>query len=354
VTPRDLTAKITFNFWLILRPDENRVGWHRRGNPERYQPNHQRPEHSGKGFRPFFVACSLFVEETVVMSPALRRFLLIALIALIQFQILSYGKPPKKNETEGLVYATFPGQPNPSKPLLELLVRQARWDNGDIGNGNEQRLKLQFDKVDDPAAPKGAVPRYRVFAIGAPENKVYAWRVWRSGEEPKAEPGDLYVNGRGLLMTRRPLPAEEYSLRAPGAEFTIAPEADSAIPIRYDISSLDDQLALAGTLVPQPVAAEDHGCRLEVRVAQPNAAVVLFVADGFPSESKIPLVLESEGQTLNMTMITDSAGHAIVAGFPSVAGKAQGNLKATAEGPDCLPLVTLPWGAAVHSTQKAP
>lgn len=287
------------------------------------------------------------------MSPFLRRILLIALIALFQFQIVSYGKPPKKNETEGLVYATFPGQPDPPKPLLELLVRQARWDNGDIRNGNEQHLKLQFDKVADQAAPDGAVPRYRVFAVGAPENKVYAWRVWQPGEEPKSEPGDLYVNARGLLMTRRPMPAEEYSLRAPGAEFYISPQADSAVPIRYDISSRDDQLSLPGTLVPQPIAAEDHGCRLEVRVAQPNAAVVLFVADGFPSESKIPLVLESEGQTVNMTMITDSAGHAIVAGFPQVAGKTQGNLRATAEGADCLPFVTLPWGAAVHSTQKA-
>jgi hypothetical protein len=288
------------------------------------------------------------------MSPSLRCFLLIALTALFQSQILSYGKPPKKNETEGLIYATFPGQPNPSKPLLELLVRQARWDNGDIGYGNEQRLKLQFDKVDDQAAPRDAVPRYRVFAVGAPENKVYVWRFWQSGEEPKSEPGDLYVNARGLLMTRRPSPGEEYSLRAPGAEFYISPEADSAVPLRYDIASRDNQLALPGTLVPRPVAAEDHGCRLEVRVAQPNATAVFFVADGFPSESKIPLVVESEGQTVNMTMITDSAGHAIVAGFPDVAGKTQGNLKATAEGPDCLPFVTLPWGTAVHSTQKAP
>lgn len=288
------------------------------------------------------------------MSPSLRRYLLIALIALFHFQAVSYGKPPKKNETEGLIYAMFPGQPSPEKPLLELLVREARWDDGDIGNGNEQRLKLQFDKVEEQAAPKGAVPQYRVFAIGAPENKVYAWRVWQAGEEPKFEPGDIYVNARGLLMTRRPLPAEEYSLRAPGAEFTISPQADSAVPFRYDISSRDDQLAITGTLVPQPVAAEDHGCRLEVRVAQRNATSVLFVADGFPSESKIPLVMESEGQTVNMTMITDSAGHAIVAGFPVVADKTQGNLRATAEGPDCLPFVTLPWGTAVHSAPKAP
>jgi hypothetical protein len=287
------------------------------------------------------------------MTRPVCRFLLIAFFAFIQFPILSAGKPPKKNETEGLVYATFPGQAGPAKPLLELLVREARWDNGDLGNGNEERIKLRFEKVDDQAAPKGAAARYRVFAIGAPENKVYAWRVWQSGDEPRSQPGDLYVNARGLLMTHRPSSEEEYSLRIPGAEFYVSPEAASAVPLRFDIASRDNELAIPGTLVPQPVVAEDHGCRLEVRIAEPNATAVLFVADGFPMESKIPLVLESEGQTANMTIITDSAGHAIVAGFPYVPGKTQGTLRATAEGPDCLPSVTLPWGAEAHSAQKA-
>lgn len=288
------------------------------------------------------------------MSLPLRRFLLIGFIVSFQFQIHSSGKTPKKNETGGLVYATFQSQPAPAKTVLDLLARQARWDNGDYGNGNEQRLRLRFDRIDNPSAPKSAWPKYRVFAVGAPENKIYAFRVWQAGEEPKSEPGDIYVNGRGLLMTRRPLPEEEYSTRAPGGEFSISPEADSAVPLRFDISSRDDQLAIPGTLVPQPVAGQDHGCRLEVRIAQPNATAVLFVADGFPFDSKVLLVLESEGQTTNLTMPMDSAGHAIVAGFPYVAGKTQGTLRATAEGSDCLPSVSLPWGGEAHPAPKAP
>jgi hypothetical protein len=287
------------------------------------------------------------------MTFPVRRALLIALVAVSQFHFLSYSKPPKKNEAEGLVYAMFPGQPSPAKTLLDLLARQTRWDNGNLGNGNEQRLKLRFEKVDDQATAKDSPTRYRVFAVGAPENKVYALRVWQAGEEPESKPGDLYVNARGLLMTRRPLPAEEYSLRVPGGEFSLTPEADSGVPLRYDISSRDDQLAIPGTLVPQPVAAEDHGCRLEVRIAQPNASAVLFVADGFPLDSKIPLVLESEGETVNLTMKTDESGHTIVAGFPYVGGKTQGNLRATAEGPDCLPSVSLPWGSDQRA-QKTP
>lgn len=301
----------------------------------------------------FSVAQLLFVKDTVVMTSPIHRFLLIAVIVLFQFQLLSYSKTPKTKEVEGLAYATFPGQPSPDKALLAVLVRQARWDNGDLGIGNTQHLKLRFDKVDDQVTPKGTFARYRVFAESAPENKVYAWRIWQAGEEPKSQPGDIYVNGRGLLMTHRPLPEEEFSLQVPGGEFRITPQADSAVPLRYDIFSRDNQLSVPGTLVPQPVASVDHGCRLEVRIAQPNAAAVLFVADGFPLESKIPLVLESEGQTANLIMDTDNAGHSIVAGFPYVPGKTQGNLKATAEGPDCLPSVTLPWGAGAHPASDA-
>jgi len=283
-----------------------------------------------------------------------RRFLLIAVIVLSLFQVSSYGKEPKNSETEGLTYATFPGQPKPTAALLGMLIRQARWDNGDLGVGNQMHVKLRFVKVDDQVTPKGTFARYRVFADGAPLNKVYAWRIWLAGEEPKAEPEDIYVNARGLLLTHRPLPAEQLSTQLPGSELEITPVADPAVPIRYDIDSRDNQLSIPGTLVPQPVVSVDQGCRLEVRIAQPNAAAVLFVADGFPLESKVPLVLESEGQTANLTMDTDNGGHAIVAAFPSVRGKTQGSLKATAEGPDCLPSVTLPWGSATPPNQADP
>jgi hypothetical protein len=46
-----------------------------------------------------------------------------------------------------------------------------------------------------------------------------------------------------------------------------------------------------------------------------------------------------------MMMSSNAEGHAVVAVFPYVAGIAQGMLKASAEGPGCLPYVVLPWGA---------
>lgn len=284
----------------------------------------------------------------------LLRFLLIAVIVLFQLQFPSLGKSAKRNETEGLVYATFPGQPKPTTDMLGDLVRQSRWDNGEFGIGNEERLRLRFVKVDDQVKPESTIARYRIFANGAPANKVYAWGVWQAGDEPKSEPQDIYVNASGLLMTHRPSPAEESSLQVPGGEFLITPDADSAVPIRYEIVSRDNQFSMSGTLVPRPVASVDQGCSLEARVAEPHAEAVLLVADVFPPDSKIPLVLESEGQTANLTMDIDSTGHSIVAAFPFVQGKTHGMLKVTAEGPNCLPSVTLPWGAEAQPASKTP
>jgi hypothetical protein len=281
----------------------------------------------------------------------MHRLLLIAVIVLFQFQVFSYGKPPKRKETEGLAYATFQGQPTPSKETLSDLLHQARWDNADWDVANSQGLKLRFDKVDDQVTPKGTFARYRVYAEGAARNKVYEWRVWRPGQETKSDPGDLYLNARGLLMTHRPRPEEELSLQVPAGEFYITPEGDPAEPVRYDLHSRDNDVSVLGSLVPQPVLALDHGCTLEVRIAQANAAALLFLADGLPSDTQIPLVLESEGETANLMMDTDAGGRAIVADFPYVTGKKQGILKATAEGPDCLPSVSLPWKAEASSAQ---
>jgi len=276
------------------------------------------------------------------MSP-LHRFLLAAVIVSFSFPLVAYAKAPKQQERGGLAYATFPGQPAPTKDLLGDLLVQARWDDEIWATSYSRGLKLRFVKVDSQTTPQGAFTRYRVIAEGAPENKVYEWRVWRPGQEIQSEPGDIYVNGRGLLMTHRPRPEEELSAQIPGGEFYITPEAGPADPFRYELHSRDSQLVVVGSLVPQPVTAEDHGCTLEVRIARPNAGAVLFVANGLPADSRIPLVLESEGQNATLTMETDNGGRSIVAGFPYVSGKTQGILKATAEGPDCLPAVTLPW-----------
>ena len=280
--------------------------------------------------------------------PSLR----IAVVVLLLIPLLASGKPPKQTKAGSVAYVAFPGGFNPPKPLMEALGREAQWDDGNEAR-NPQHLKLRFVKAGDQVTPNGTVARYRVFAEGAPQNKVYAWVLWQAIGDSIEQPGDLYANERGLLLTHRPLPEEVSSLQVPGSEFYVAPDADSGVPVRYGLYSRDGELVVPGTLVPQPIVSVDHGCSLEVRIAQPNAFAVLLVADGFPLDSKIPLVAESAGDTANALLDTDSGGHATIVAFPYVFGVDKGPLKATAEGPDCLPSVTLPWARASQPASQA-
>jgi hypothetical protein len=165
--------------------------------------------------------------------------------------------------------------------------------------------------------------------------------------------GDIYANEQGLLMTRRPKPDEETSYRA-ADELEVAPITEFAEPMRYLLESKDGDLQVFGTLVPHPALADDKGCRIEARIAQPASTALLIIMDGFPAKAKIPLVLESEGEIANDLLIADANGHAVTADFPYVAGKTRGVLKATAEGKECLPAVEVPWGPAVPAGAKAP
>jgi hypothetical protein len=261
--------------------------------------------------------------------------------------VFSSGQTSKT--PEGLVYSSFPGEPGPSRDLLTTLVNQARWDSPQAGDRNPDGLRLRFEKID----AQGAVPAgYRVFAEGAPANKVYGLEIWLVGKKLADDPRDLYLNDQGLVMMHRPRPGQDGILKAPGEELELTPEAVTAEPVRYMLSSKDDQLSILGTLVPHPLLARDQACTLELRVAETHATAVLLVAEGFPADAKIPLVLESEGQTIHSVMPTNSSGHAEVANFPSVPGKMQGSLKVTAEGKSCLPEADLPWGAPAEP--KAP
>jgi hypothetical protein len=279
---------------------------------------------------------------------------------LFHSTFFSYGQDLKQSNV--LNYFNFSGRSTPSKELLTLLERQARWDDavsGDLNltgsRFNPAGLHLRFVKIDEQALPGGhGTARYRVFAEGAPENKVYAFGSWTITNSLSVDPRDFYVNGQGLLMIHEPKPEQEFSFKAGDDELVITAVTDSGIPSRYQIISRDRQLMLYGTLVPNPVVAEEQTCRLEVRIAQIDATAVLIVADRFPAKAKIPLVLESEGSSVSQMLTTNAEGHAVMAVFPYVAGIAKGQLKASAEGPGCLPYVVLPWGKETSESPKTP
>jgi len=303
------------------------------------------------------------IAETISMFLPIRPIACLSLSVLLASPITFYGQIFKKSEGpshstkqwDKLAYASFEGQPAPSKMLLGKLEREVLWDAVRANADNSTGIQLRFQKLDDKATGKGdAASRYRVFAAGAPEDTVFGLRIWQVGKEILPDPHDIYVNGQGLLLTHKPKPEQEMSFSAPGDEFEVMPVAGNAEPVRYLLFSLDGRLQMFGTLVPHPLVSEDEGCMLEVRVAEADATAVLIITDRFPAKAKVPVVLESGGKSTSAVLATDSDGHAVMAGFPYVPGQAQGTLKASAEGPHCLPSVELPWGPSSSSGEKAP
>lgn len=294
------------------------------------------------------------------MSLSGRFFAIISVCFLFLSPCFTHGQDLKQSNV--LNYFNFKGQPTPSKELLTLLERQTRWD--DAGSGdlnltgsrlNPSGLRLIFEKIDEQVTQGGRVAtRYRMRAEGAPENKVFSFGTWTIDKTISTDIRDIYVNGQGLLLLHPPTPEQELSFKAGNDELDIMPVTEIAEPVRYLFSGRDRQLSIYGTLVPHPVISVDKGCRLEVRIAQPDAKAVLIIADRFPAKDKIPLVLESEGSSVSEMLNTNADGHAVMAVFPYVPGKSQGTLKATAEGPGCLPSVLLQWGPAHPAASTTP
>ena len=284
----------------------------------------------------------------------------ISLCVLFYSPSFSYGQDT--NQSSVLSYFSFKLQSKPTKDVLTILERQARWD--DAGSGdlsltgsrlNPAGFHLRFVKIDDQTTPGGhSTARYRVYAEGAPENKVYAFGSWSLTNAPTTDQRDIYLNGQGLLMLHKPKPEQALSFTVGENEYDVTVATDRAIPSRFILTSRDRQLTIYGTLVPNPVVAEDHGCRLEVRIAQPEATAVLIIADRFMAKAKIPVVLESAGSSTTKTISTNAEGRGVIAVFPYVPGIAQGMLKVSAEGNGCLPYVVLPWGAGSPAASMSP
>jgi hypothetical protein len=288
-----------------------------------------------------------------MMPPPSRLIACLSLCILFHAALFSYGQFPKRTDT--LKFFHFPGQTPSSADTRHLLENQVAWDDSGQDEMNPSGLQLRFEKIGEETTEGGRIAvRYRVFASGAPENKVFGFDTWQVGKDLAVDARDIYVNGQGLLMLHKPKPEQDTRFKVADDELEITPVTDSAEPIRFLLSSKDGQLQIFGTLVPHPVGADDQGCKIEVRIAQPDAAAVLIVVSGFPEKAKIPLVLESGGAATSETLSTNADGHGVMAGFPYVPGKTQGTLKATAEGPNCIPSVVLPWSAATHAVPKAP
>ncbi|MFY9855255.1 MAG: hypothetical protein WAK26_15395 [Terracidiphilus sp.] len=228
--------------------------------------------------------------------------------------------------------------------MQDLLQKQMGWDENPTNGKNPDGLHFQFFKIDETGPSGKVLVTYRIYIPGAPESKKYELTVWRIGSEPHSIPGDVYVNDKGLLMVHKPKPGQEDSDFVGDDELHVAVQAAQGEPIRYALASSDKQLVIAGTVVPFPLQAAGQGCRLEVRLAMPDADAVLISADGLPPNADVPLQLVSAGVTDAGSFHADAQGHAVTTDLPFVDNQERGSLRVTLVTQECSTAVEIPWG----------
>ena len=226
----------------------------------------------------------------------------------------------------------------------DLIQRQMSWDENNPGRYNPNKLYFQFSKTDETTSSGKRVAHYRAYVFGAPEKKRYSLTVWRIGSDPRILSNNVYVNAKGLLMVHQPRPEQEESDFLGDEEFQLTVQAARAEPVRYAFTSSDRELLVYGTVVPFPLTDNDRGCRLEVRLAVPDATAVLLYADGLAANTEIPFQLLTADETGTGKFSVNAQGHAVASNFPSSGGKENGSVRVNLTTTGCSLAVEFPWG----------
>jgi hypothetical protein len=232
-----------------------------------------------------------------------------------------------------------------SPKVLAILQQQVGMDDHIPNVKNPAGLHIQFSKIGESNQDEGHFANYRAYVPGAPKDQTYLRAIWKIGTDPQFMPGEIYLNSQGLLMSKKPRLDEEYkAIVDPDDEVEFSFQVARGEPVRVLLTTPDGKTVIPGTIVPFPIQGRDKQCKLEARLALPEAAAVLIDADGLAPNSDIPFQTLSEGQAHSGTLHTNAHGHAARIELPYVTGKDAGNLKVTIETKECSTSVEIPWG----------
>jgi len=279
------------------------------------------------------------------MIPTARILLLNLLPCLCTVFLVpaSFSQTPKQASPPVMV-GIKPTVPEPSdrKAMIE---RQIGWDDNLPSDVNPKGLRFQFSKIGDLNVSQGHFVNYRAYVRGADESKKYSVGIWKVGADIQILPTDVYVNAKGLLMDHKPRPDQENNDSVEEAdELDLALQAARGEPIRVILGTADGKLMVPGTVVPFPIESKDKACRLEIRLALPDAEVVLIYADGLPPNTQAPFDSLSAGELRHDEFRVNAQGHAVAADQPYVDGKASGVVKESLTMKDCSVSLEIPWG----------
>jgi len=239
--------------------------------------------------------------------------------------------------------------PGLAPDAVKMLNAQVGWDDALPGEHNPAGLHMQFAKIDSEAFLQGKAVghfiRYRLLVPGAPQEQTYALAQWKIGGQPQIAYKQVFVNAKGLVMLHQPRPdQQDKDAVEPEDELDISLQTAAGEPVRYALTSADGRLIVPGTVVPNPIEKKSGNCRLEARLALPDAEGVLIYADGLDPNVDVPFQAVSEGEAHPSSFHTNAHGHAATVDLPYVAGKTAGVLKAAITTETCSVALEVPWG----------
>lgn len=282
--------------------------------------------------------------------PGAIRFRLLFLLYLA-FSLGAHGQTAPVGSNAGSASGSASSSEASQLPpnVLQMLQTQIVWDNG-FNHPNGPRLR--FVKVDEVTRPEGHFIRYRIYASGAAEGTPYILAGWMIGKDItdlNVISSSVYVNRKGLLLTRKPNPDEEdRDTLGPDAEYDLGVQAADGEPLRLMLRSPDNKVLIPGTLVPYPVETAEKGCRLSAMLATPDGEAILIEGDGFQPNSQVLLQSNSAGELRQSQKPVDSSGHIQFVDLPYVAGKNAGMLNDTISTKNCTVSVIIPWGKGTY------
>jgi len=200
-------------------------------------------------------------------------------------------------------------------------------------------VSIQAKEVDR----QGSVVKYLLTVSGLPADGLYRVMSWPVGQEKPAtimEGVSIGKDGTLICAGRTAEQCGEPSKKADPIDFGFEPAKGE--PYRLAVLSGEHRAAIV--IVPDPISAEDKGCRLGVERLLPGFELAYFTGDGFPPKSEATFDSESYGEKHTIRAKADTEGHFDFAMLPGVLGHQKGTTTVKGVGMKCSPSLQFNWG----------
>jgi hypothetical protein len=232
--------------------------------------------------------------------------------------------------------------PEDVKQSVTKLINMTRaWDS----KANSPGISTEIREVS--RGTDGALTvRYHLYVKGSPikgmRYSLISWPI--NARDPQEVMGGITLKDDGLAICagREADECGDPNKKDDPIEFTVMPA--KAELYRMALISADRQTKAYFQVVPEPIANEDRGCKIQVVRLLPKFEVTLLKLTGFPSNEDVQINSQSYDEKKDFKMHSDVDGAALQALLPAVKGKTSGKTEIRATSEKCSPKLSFEWG----------